>query len=83
MDEVECDIENYKGRGWRYLPKPQTETDNANRGLDNSRYHAKIEFNNYFIIHIRFIYRIPTIICRCDVIITDTNNYNNKYYQQG
>ena len=29
--------------------------DNANRGLDNSRYHAKTEFNNYFIIHIRFI----------------------------
>ena len=29
---------------------------NANRGLDNSRYHAKTEFNNHFInIHIRFI----------------------------
>ena len=31
------------------------ETDNANQGLDNSRYHTKTEFNNYFIIHIRFI----------------------------
>ena len=37
--------------GWRYLPKPQTEADNANRGLNNSRYPAKTEFNNYFIIH--------------------------------
>ena len=25
--------------------------DNANRGLNNSRYPAKTEFNNYFIIH--------------------------------
>ena len=38
-------------RGWRYLPKPQAEADNANRGLNNSRYPAKTEFNNYFIIH--------------------------------
>ena len=51
MDEVERDIENYWGRGWRYLPKPQAEADNANRGLNNSRYPAKTEFNNYFIIH--------------------------------
>ena len=27
----------------------------AKVGLDDSRYHAKTEFNNYFIIHIRFI----------------------------
>ena len=33
------------------LPKPQAEADNANRGLNNSRYPAKTEFNNYFIIH--------------------------------
>ena len=51
MDEVERDIENYRGRGWRYLPKLQAEADNANRGLNNSRYPAKTEFNNYFIIH--------------------------------
>ena len=30
---------------------PQAEADNANRGLNNSRYPAKTEFNNYFIIH--------------------------------
>ena len=46
MDEVERDIESYQGRGWRY---------NANRGLDNSRHHAKTEFNSYYIIRIRFI----------------------------
>ena len=47
------DIENYQGRGWRYLylPRPQAEADKANRGLDNSRYHVKTEFNNYLIIH--------------------------------
>ena len=104
MDEVERDIENYQGRGWRYLPKPQAGADNASQGLDNSGYHAKTKFNNYFIIHIRFIptsykfnyfdkmlellyfiskmfplllgsahhnYRIPRIIGRFDVIITE------------
>ena len=29
-----------------FLPKPKAEVDNTNRGLDNSRYHAKTEFNN-------------------------------------
>ena len=28
-----------------------SEADNTNRGLDNSRYHVKIESNNYFIMH--------------------------------
>ena len=37
------------------VPKSRAEADNANRGFDNSRYHAKTEFNDYFIIHIRFI----------------------------
>ena len=95
--------------------KPQAEEDNAKRRLDNSRYHAKTEFNNYFIIHMelfffyslydlffgiilfyslyenkkpafasftnyylqagRHNYRIPRIICRCDVIIANTKNY--------
>ena len=35
MDEVELDVENY----------------DTNLCLDNSRYHATTEFNNYFIIH--------------------------------
>ena len=31
--------------------KPKAEVDNTNRGLDNSRYHAKTESNNCFIIY--------------------------------
>ena len=34
--------------------KPQAEVDNANRGLNNSRYPAKTELNNYFIIHMNY-----------------------------
>ena len=35
----------------QYPPKPKAEVDNTNRGLDNYRYHAKIEFNNCFIMY--------------------------------
>ena len=52
LDEVEHDSENYQGRGLCYLPKPKAEADNTNRGLDNSRYHAKTESNNCFIIQL-------------------------------
>ena len=90
------------------------EADDANLCLNNSRYPAKTEFNNYFIIHMelfifyslyklffgiillffvreqktgfanftdynsqarRHNYRIPRIICKCDVVITNTKNY--------
>ena len=37
-----------------YLPKP--ETDNTNRGLNNSSYPTRTEFNNCFIIYL-YIYR--------------------------
>ena len=50
LDEIEHDSENYQARSLRYLPKPKTEADNTNQGLNNSRYHAKTEFNNCFII---------------------------------
>ena len=30
----------------------KAEADNTNRGFDNSRYHAKTESNNCFIMHI-------------------------------
>ena len=33
---------------------PQAEADNANRSLNNFRYPAKTEFNNYFIIHMDY-----------------------------
>ena len=50
LDEIEHDSENYQGRVLCYLPKPKAEAANRNRRLDNSRYHAKTEFNNCFII---------------------------------
>ena len=40
MDEVEHDV-----------AQPAASADNANLCLNNSRYPAKTEFNNYFIIH--------------------------------
>ena len=52
LNEVEHDIENYEGRGLRRrrlriakkrIMKDEAEVDNTNRGLDNSRYHAKTE----------------------------------------
>ena len=42
--------ENNQGRALCYPPKPNDEADNINRGLDNSRYRAKTEFNNSFIM---------------------------------
>lgn len=51
LNEVEHDIENYQGRGLCYPPKPKAEVDNTNRGLDNSRYYAKAESNNCFIMY--------------------------------
>ena len=51
LNEVEHDIKNYQGRGLRYPPKRKAEVDNINRGLDNSRYHAKTEFNNCFTMY--------------------------------
>ena len=50
MDEIEHDSENYQAQSLRYLPKPKSEADNTNQGLNNSHYHAKTEFNNCFII---------------------------------
>ena len=52
VDEVEHDGENYRGRGLCYLPKPKADADNtSNLGLDNSRYHAKTDFNHFFFVH--------------------------------
>ena len=51
MNEVEYDIKNYEGQGLCYPPKLKAEVDNTNRGLDNSRYHVKTEFNYCFIIY--------------------------------
>ena len=51
LDEVEHDIMNYQNRGLCYLPKPKAGQITQTRGFDNSKYHAKTEFNNCFIIH--------------------------------
>ena len=54
LNEFENDIENHQGRGLRYLPKLKAElVDNMNRsqGLDYSRYHAKTESNNCFVMY--------------------------------
>jgi hypothetical protein len=32
------------------------EVDNTNRGIDNSRYYRKTEFNNCFIVYIHLLY---------------------------
>ena len=50
LNEVEHDVENYKGRGLCHPPKPKGESDNTNRGLDSSRYHAKTESSNCLCI---------------------------------
>ena len=34
------------------MPKPKAEADNTNRGLNNSSYPTRTEFNNYFIIYL-------------------------------
>ena len=49
VDEVEHDIVNYQNRGLL------TQT----RGFDNSRYHAKTEFNNCFFIRFQTIFLAP------------------------
>ena len=41
-----------EGRGFCYLPKPKAEADNTNRGLNNSSYPTRNEFNNCFIIYL-------------------------------
>ena len=34
-------LANYRGLGWCYPPPSSALADNANLGLDNSRYHAE------------------------------------------
>ena len=38
-----------------YLPKPKAEADNTNRGLNNSSYPMRTEFNNCFTIYFYFL----------------------------
>ena len=34
------------------MPKPKAEADNTNRGLNNSSFPTRTEFNNCFIIYL-------------------------------
>ena len=45
-------MKNYKRRGLCYLPKPKAEADNTNRGLNNSSFPTRTEFNNCLIIYL-------------------------------
>ena len=53
-NEVEQDMRNYQGRGLCYLPKSKAEADYTNRGLNNFSYPARTEFNNCFIIFLKY-----------------------------
>ena len=45
-------MRNYKGRGLRYLPRLKAQTDNTNRGLNNSSHPTRAESNNCFVIYL-------------------------------
>ena len=45
---------NIKPNVCPYQPKAKAEVDNANWELDNFSYHAKTEFNNCFIIYLKY-----------------------------
>ena len=51
LNEVEQDMRNNSGRSLCYLPKLGAGVDNTNRGLSNSSYPVRTEFNNCFIIY--------------------------------
>ena len=55
LNDVECDIQIYQGRGLYCPPKPKAEVHNANRGLDKSQYQTKAKFNNSFVIYSKYI----------------------------
>ena len=47
-------MKNSAGRGGCYPPRPKAEVDNILRDLQNSSYSTKAEFNNCFIIHLKY-----------------------------
>ena len=50
-------MKNSAGRGECYPPRPKAEVDNTLRDLQNSSYPTKAEFNNCFIIHLKYYLR--------------------------
>ena len=65
-------MRNYLGRGLCCLPKP--EADNTNRGLNNSSYPARTEFNNCFII-----FQLFSIVRLQGQLIYDEMTHNRVY----
>ena len=47
-------MKNSADQGGRYPQRPKAEVDNTLRGLQNSLYSTKAEFNNCFIIHSKY-----------------------------
>ncbi len=52
LDEVEHDIVNYQNRGCVICRSRRLRQITQTRGFDNSRYHAKTEFNNCFFLYV-------------------------------
>ena len=50
-------MKNSAGRGGCYPPRPKAKVDNILRDLQNSSYSTKAEFNNCFIIHLKYFIR--------------------------
>ena len=61
LDEAEYDMKNYADQGGCYPPKPKAEVDNTLRGLHNSSYHTKAEFNNCFISQSKYFQNFEII----------------------
>ena len=51
LNDADQDIQINSGWCQCYLPKKKAEEDNIDRGLNDSGYPAKAEFNNCSIIH--------------------------------
>ena len=47
-------MKNSADQGGRYPQRPKAEVDNTLRGLQNSLYSTKAEFNHCFIIHSKY-----------------------------
>ena len=53
MNEAEYLMKKYGDREGCYPSRPWAEAYNTGRDLHNSSYDTKVEFNNWFIIHLK------------------------------
>ena len=54
--------------------------DNANRGLNNSRYPAKTEFNNYFIVHMDYYQNNDVITTKKSNKVSQDKMFSKQEY---